>query len=37
MKVRSSVKLICDRCRTIKRKGVLHVVCPDRRHRQRQG
>ncbi|MBG97886.1 50S ribosomal protein L36 [bacterium] len=37
MKVRSSVKRICDKCRTVKRKGVLHVVCPNRRCRQRQG
>ncbi|MEC9297019.1 MAG: 50S ribosomal protein L36, partial [SAR324 cluster bacterium] len=26
MKVRSSVKKICDKCRIIKRKGVLRVI-----------
>ncbi|PIZ71242.1 50S ribosomal protein L36 [Candidatus Peregrinibacteria bacterium CG_4_10_14_0_2_um_filter_43_11] len=42
MKVRASVKKICDKCRVIKRgskKGkVLRVICPvSARHKQRQG
>jgi large subunit ribosomal protein L36 len=38
MKVRSSVKKICDFCKTIKRKNVLRVICSrDPRHKQRQG
>ncbi|HBR59606.1 MAG: 50S ribosomal protein L36 [Proteobacteria bacterium] len=37
MKVRSSVKRICDKCRIIKRKGVLRVICENPKHKQRQG
>jgi large subunit ribosomal protein L36 len=37
MKVRSSVKKICDNCRIIKRKGIIHVICKNKRHKQRQG
>ena len=37
MKVRASVKKICDKCKVIKRKGVVRVICKDPRHKQRQG
>ncbi|MDR1952656.1 MAG: 50S ribosomal protein L36 [Elusimicrobiota bacterium] len=37
MKVRASVKPICQKCKVIKRKGVVRVVCSDPRHKQRQG
>ncbi|MGL6076571.1 MAG: 50S ribosomal protein L36 [Fimbriiglobus sp.] len=37
MKVRSSVKRICDKCKLIKRHGVVRVICEDPRHKQRQG
>jgi large subunit ribosomal protein L36 len=37
MKVRSSVKPICNKCKIIKRKGVLRVICENKRHKQRQG
>jgi len=37
MKVRSSVKPICKKCKLIKRKGVLRIICEDPRHKQRQG
>lgn len=37
MKVRASVKPICKKCKVIKRKGVVRVVCKDSRHKQRQG
>ena len=37
MKVRSSVKKICDKCRIIKRKGVVRVICSNSKHKQRQG
>ncbi|MEC9070006.1 MAG: 50S ribosomal protein L36 [SAR324 cluster bacterium] len=37
MKVRSSVRRICDKCRIIKRKGVLRVICENPKHKQRQG
>ena len=37
MKVRSSVKKICDKCKVVKRRGVLRVICKNPRHKQRQG
>ncbi|PIP12431.1 MAG: 50S ribosomal protein L36 [bacterium (Candidatus Stahlbacteria) CG08_land_8_20_14_0_20_40_26] len=37
MKVRASIKKICARCRIVKRKGVLRVVCKNPKHKQRQG
>jgi large subunit ribosomal protein L36 len=37
MKVRSSVKKICDKCKIIKRKGVVRVICVNPKHKQRQG
>ncbi len=37
MKVRSSVKRICENCKLIRRKGVVRVVCTEPRHKQRQG
>jgi large subunit ribosomal protein L36 len=37
MKVRASVKPICQKCKVIKRKGVVRVICTDPRHKQRQG
>ena len=37
MKVRASVKRICDKCKIVRRKGVVRVICSDPRHKQRQG
>ncbi|MFQ5442083.1 MAG: 50S ribosomal protein L36 [Thermodesulfobacteriota bacterium] len=37
MKVRSSVKKICTKCKIIKRHGVVRVVCSNPKHKQRQG
>jgi len=37
MKVRSSVKKMCANCKLIRRKGVLRVICKNKRHKQRQG
>ncbi|MFC1631176.1 50S ribosomal protein L36 [Candidatus Omnitrophota bacterium] len=37
MKVRASIKRICEKCRIIKRKGVLRVICQNPKHKQRQG
>ncbi|OHB75552.1 MAG: 50S ribosomal protein L36 [Planctomycetes bacterium RBG_16_59_8] len=37
MKVRSSVKRICERCQIVKRKGRVHVICDNPKHKQRQG
>ena len=37
MKVRPSVKPICDKCKVIKRKGRVLVICENPKHKQRQG
>jgi large subunit ribosomal protein L36 len=37
MKVRASVKKICDKCKVIHRKGVVRVICENSKHKQRQG
>nr|ALO63376.1 ribosomal protein L36 [Carteria sp. SAG 8-5] len=37
MKVRSSVRKICDNCRLIRRKGKVMVICINPKHKQRQG
>ncbi|QFI14614.1 50S ribosomal protein L36 [Borrelia sp. CA_690] len=36
MKVRASVKPICEKCKVIKRKGVLRIICNNLKHKQRQ-
>ena len=37
MKLRPSVKKMCDKCRVIKRHGKIMVICPNPKHKQRQG
>ncbi|MDE0635757.1 MAG: 50S ribosomal protein L36 [Candidatus Poribacteria bacterium] len=38
MKVRPSVKKMCNRCKIIKRKGIVRVICSSNpKHKQRQG
>ncbi|MEX0668205.1 MAG: 50S ribosomal protein L36 [Candidatus Saccharimonadales bacterium] len=37
MKVQSSVKKICARCKVIRREGVVRVICVNPKHKQRQG
>ena len=37
MKVKSSVKPICSKCKVVRRKGVVRVLCENPRHKQRQG
>ena len=37
MKVRPSVKPICEKCKVIKRKGRVMVICENPKHKQRQG
>ncbi|MEE9191422.1 50S ribosomal protein L36 [Candidatus Aerophobetes bacterium] len=37
MKVRSSVRRMCKKCKIIKRRGVVRVVCENPKHKQRQG
>jgi large subunit ribosomal protein L36 len=38
VKVRASVRKICVKCKVIRRKGVVRVICAaNPRHKQRQG
>ncbi|WP_281829241.1 MULTISPECIES: 50S ribosomal protein L36 [Lactobacillus] len=38
MKVRPSVKPMCEHCKVIKRHGCVMVICPaNPKHKQRQG
>ena len=37
VKVKPSVKRICDKCKIIKRKGRVMVICENPKHKQRQG
>lgn len=37
MKVRASVKKLCDKCKVINRHGVVRVICTNPKHKQRQG
>jgi large subunit ribosomal protein L36 len=37
MKVRASVKRICDKCKIVRRRGVVRVICSNQKHKQRQG
>ncbi|MCX7928051.1 MAG: 50S ribosomal protein L36 [Candidatus Omnitrophica bacterium] len=37
MKVRSSIRKICDKCKIIRRQGIVRVICSNPKHKQRQG
>ena len=37
MKVRSSVKVICTKCKVVRRQGVIRILCENPKHKQRQG
>nr|YP_010458442.1 ribosomal protein L36 [Loeseneriella lenticellata]UUA69937.1 ribosomal protein L36 [Loeseneriella lenticellata] len=37
MKTRASVRKICEKCRLIRRRGRIRVICSNPRHKQRQG
>jgi large subunit ribosomal protein L36 len=37
MKVRPSVKPICEKCKVIRRKGHVMVICENPKHKQKQG
>ena len=37
MKVRASVKPICSKCKVIRRRGSVFVICENAKHKQRQG
>lgn len=36
MKVRVSVKKMCDQCKVVKRGRVLRIICKNPKHKQRQ-
>lgn len=37
MKVAPSVKKRCEKCKVIRRRGVVRVICTNPKHKQRQG
>nr|YP_010328423.1 ribosomal protein L36 [Corybas cryptanthus]UJH20767.1 ribosomal protein L36 [Corybas cryptanthus]UJH20795.1 ribosomal protein L36 [Corybas cryptanthus] len=37
MKIRASVRKICEKCCLIRRRGQIRVICSNPRHKQRQG
>ena len=37
MKVKASVKRICPKCKVVRRKGKVYVICENPKHKQRQG
>ena len=37
MKVRASVKKMCDKCKVIRRNRIVRVICENPKHKQRQG
>ncbi|MDO8614203.1 MAG: 50S ribosomal protein L36 [Dehalococcoidia bacterium] len=37
MKVQASVRKRCEKCKVVRREGVVRIICPNPRHKQRQG
>jgi len=37
MKVKPSIKCRCEKCKIIKRAGIVRVICTNPKHKQRQG
>nr|YP_009541810.1 ribosomal protein L36 [Neogoniolithon spectabile]AYR06019.1 ribosomal protein L36 [Neogoniolithon spectabile] len=37
MKVRPSVKKMCDQCKIIIRKRTIRIICKNPKHKQKQG
>ncbi|HSP06739.1 MAG TPA: 50S ribosomal protein L36 [Acidobacteriota bacterium] len=37
MKIRASIKRMCDKCKIIVRRGRIRVICENSKHKQRQG
>jgi large subunit ribosomal protein L36 len=37
MKVRASVKRICENCKIVRREGIVRVICTNPKHKQKQG
>lgn len=37
MKVRASVRKMCEKCKLVTRRGVIRIICENPKHKQRQG
>ena len=37
MKVKASAKKICAKCKIVKRKGIVRIICDNPKHKQGQG
>lgn len=37
MKVQASVRKRCEKCKIVRREGVVRIICQNPRHKQRQG
>nr|YP_010212546.1 ribosomal protein L36 [Taxillus levinei]UBK10604.1 ribosomal protein L36 [Taxillus levinei]UBN07011.1 ribosomal protein L36 [Taxillus yadoriki]UBN07078.1 ribosomal protein L36 [Taxillus yadoriki] len=37
MKIRTSVRKICEKCRLIRKRRRIFVICSNPKHKQRQG
>jgi len=37
MKVKASVKKRCAKCKVVRRRGRVYIICENPRHKQRQG
>jgi large subunit ribosomal protein L36 len=37
MKVQPSVKKRCEKCKIIRRHGIVFIICENPKHKQRQG
>jgi large subunit ribosomal protein L36 len=37
MKVRASVRRMCEKCKIVRRHGRVRVICENPKHRQKQG
>nr|YP_010409084.1 ribosomal protein L36 [Adiantum flabellulatum]URH13314.1 ribosomal protein L36 [Adiantum flabellulatum] len=37
MKIRASIRKICEKCRLIRRRRRIMVICRNSKHKQRQG
>jgi large subunit ribosomal protein L36 len=37
VKVRSSVRKMCVKCKVVRRQGVVRIICTNQKHKQRQG
>jgi len=37
MKVKPSIKKRCEKCKIVRRRGIVRIICTNPRHKQRQG